>query len=95
MQNVKERMARIGPVAETLRRVQMERLKGYMEAFYEHGALEDVLLLSAAFEKAEQNYCSGQPRGRAYLVESLLMVSGVSPHQLSRLGRRNTRSLNG
>jgi hypothetical protein len=47
-----------------------------MDAFYEHGSLADILLLSAAFDQAERAYRAEQTRDRACLVESLLTVSG-------------------
>jgi len=65
------RVARIGPAAETLRRMSIERLKGHMEAFYEHGTLPDILLLCDAFDAAdcERNRWSLE---RAWLIESIL-----------------------
>jgi hypothetical protein len=54
VQNATERVSRIGLGAEALRRIHVQRLKSHLDAFYEHGSLADILLLSAAFEEAER-----------------------------------------
>jgi len=79
MQNATERVSRIGPGAEALRRIHVQRLRCHMDAFYEHGSLADVLLLSAAFDEGERSYLGEEMRDRACLVESLLTVCGVCP----------------
>ena len=76
LQNATERVSRIGPCAEALRRIHVQRLRSHLDAFYEHGSLADILLLSAAFEEAERSYRAAQMWDRACLVESLLTVSG-------------------
>jgi hypothetical protein len=50
-----------------------------MDAFYEHGSLADILLLSTAFDEAERAYRAEQTRDRACLVECLLTVLGFAP----------------
>jgi hypothetical protein len=76
VQNATERVSRIGPGAEALRRVHVQRLRSHLDAFYEHGSLADILLLSAAFEETERSYRATEMWDRACLVESLLTVSG-------------------
>jgi hypothetical protein len=76
LQNATERVSRIGDGAEALRRIHVQRLRSHLDAFYEHGSLADILLLSAAFEEAERGYRAAQMWDRACLVESLLTVSG-------------------
>ena len=76
VQNATERVSRIGPSAEALRRIHVQRLRSHLDAFYEHGSLADILLLSAAFEEAERSYRAARMWDRACLVESLLTVSG-------------------
>lgn len=93
MENATERVSRIGPGAEALRRIHVQRLRSHMDAFYEHGSLADVLLLSAAFDEAERSYRSGQMRDRACLVESLLTVAGVYPQQCSYLTQQGIRDM--
>ena len=79
IQNATERVLRIGPGAEALRRIHVQRLRSHMDAFYEHGSLADILLLSTAFDEAERAYRAEQTRDRACLVECLLTVSGFAP----------------
>lgn len=76
VQNATERVSRTGPGAEALRRIHIQRLRSHLDAFYEHGSLADILLLSAEFEEAERRYRAAQMWDRACLVESLLTVSG-------------------
>lgn len=71
--NTMARIARTGSAAEMLRRMNIERLKGHMDAFYEHGALPDILLLCAAFDAAERECDLWSPE-RAWLVDSLLTL---------------------
>jgi hypothetical protein len=85
VQNTTERVSRIGRGAETLRRIHVQRLRSHLDAFYEHGTLADVLLLSAAFDEAERSYRSLQTRDRACLVESLLTILGICPQLLNHL----------
>jgi hypothetical protein len=66
--NTVARIARTGPAAELLRRISIERLKGHMGAFYEHGTLPDIILLCAAFDAAEREGNLWSPE-RAWLVE--------------------------
>jgi hypothetical protein len=42
VQNATERVSRIGPAAEALRRIHVQRLRSHLDAFYEHGTLADV-----------------------------------------------------
>ena len=79
VQNATERVSRIGPSAEALRRIHVQRLRSHLDAFYEHASLADILLLSTAFDQAELAYRAEQTRDRACLVESLLTVSGFAP----------------
>jgi hypothetical protein len=74
-QNIMARIARTGPAAEMFRRMNIERLKGHMDAFYEHGTLPDIMLLCAAFDAAERECKLWSPE-RAWLVDSLLMLCG-------------------
>jgi hypothetical protein len=59
MENATERVSRIGPGAEALRRIHVQRLRSHMDAFYEHGSVADVLLLSTVFDEAERSYGGG------------------------------------
>jgi hypothetical protein len=81
-QNATERISRIGPCAEALRRIHVHRLRSHMDAFYEHGSLTDILLLSAAFDKAERSCRGLQMRDRACLVDSLLTVTGLCTSEI-------------
>ena len=94
VQNATERISRIGPGAETLRRIHLQRLRSHLDAFYEHGTLADVLLLSAAFDEAERS-CRGLPpmRDRACLIESLLTVLGICPQLLNHFDEQGTRDI--
>jgi hypothetical protein len=93
VQNATERVSRIGPSAEALRRIHVQRLRSHLDAFYEHGTLTDVLLLSAAFDEAERDYRAEQMRDRACLVESLLRVLGICPQRLTPLDQQHTRDI--
>jgi hypothetical protein len=64
-----------------------------MDAFYEHGSLADVLLLSAAFEEAERGYRAEQMWDRACLVESLLTILGICPQLLNHLDQPATQDV--
>jgi hypothetical protein len=44
-----------------------------MDAFYEQGALPDLMLLCAAFDAAERKFDLWSPE-RAWLVDSLLTI---------------------
>ena len=90
MQNATERVSRTGPGAEALRRIHIQRLRSHLDAFYEHGSLADILLLSAAFEEAERRYRAAQMWDRACLVESLLTVSGFLHRQDDLMSVRDT-----
>ena len=83
VQNATERVSRIGPAAEALRRIHIQRLRSHLDAFYEHATLADVLLLSAAFEEAERSYRGRRMSDRAFLVESLLTVSGFCTSEMT------------
>jgi hypothetical protein len=93
MENITERVSRTGPDAEALRRIYVQRLRDHMDAFYEHGTLVDVLLLSAAFDEAERSYRVEQMRDQTCLVDSLLTVLGIWPQQISSLNQRGTRGI--
>lgn len=93
VQNATERVSRIGPGAEALRRIHVQRLRSHLDAFYEHGTLADVLLLSAAFDDAERSYRGRQMRERACLIESLLTVLGICPQLLRPLDQQPTRDI--
>jgi hypothetical protein len=93
VQNATKRVSRIGPGAEALRRIHVQRLGSHLDAFYEHGTLADVLLLSAAFDEAERSYRGLQLRDRACLVESFLTVLGICPQLLNHLDQQATRDI--
>jgi hypothetical protein len=93
LQNATERVSRIGPGAEALRRIHVQRLRSHLDAFYEHGALADVVLLSAAFDEAERSCRGRQMRDRACLVESLLTVLGIFPQLLNHLNQPATQDI--
>jgi hypothetical protein len=76
-QNTDARVARIGPAAEKIRRVGIERLRSHMDAFYEHGSVADVFLLCAGFEEAERTRRTYSPE-RADLVEALMSICAVT-----------------
>jgi hypothetical protein len=63
-QNVQERIERNGPVQEMLRQADVERLKSYMEAFYEHGSRADVVGLCEAFDSLERKEFSASDLNR-------------------------------
>jgi hypothetical protein len=93
LQNATERVSRIGPGAEALRRIHVQRLRSHLDAFYEHGALADVVLLSAAFDEVERSCRGRQMRDRACLVESLLTVLGIFPQLLNHLNQPATQDI--
>jgi hypothetical protein len=64
---------RLGPGAEALRRMTINRLRDHVEAFYKHGRLPDLLLLCAAFDLIEGESLDWSPE-RAWLVDALFMI---------------------
>ena len=80
-ENAEERIRESGPGAELLRRMYVKRLTSYMEAFYEHSSLADVVALCRALELSEEIWSGGELR-QAPLVESFLGMFGVEPAEL-------------
>ena len=83
-ENAEERVRLGGPGLELLRRVHIERLRGHMEAFYEHGTVADVLAFCAAFDLRERGWReqAGCKCSQASLLEALLAVLGLPPRKL-------------
>ena len=80
-ENSTERIEKCGLGCELLRRVYVTQLRTYMEAFYEHGSLPDIIALSRALEVSEQASAGIRPP-HAPLLESLLELLGVGPESL-------------
>ena len=87
LENIRERIARDGPVAETIRQAHVEQLKSHMAAFYEHGSTMDIIALCRAFSSLEQKEFSFGDLYEACLVESVLAQMQVTVEDVcQRLG---------
>jgi hypothetical protein len=75
-QNVRERIERDGPVAEVLRRGDVERLRPHIDAFYEHGFRADIRGLCEAFESLDRKEFRECDSHRACLIEEILSIFG-------------------
>lgn len=92
-ENSQARVLETGPGAELVRQLYVNQLRGYMEAFYEHGNLADVVALSRALELSEQVGADHAPR-QASVVESFLGMLGVEPLQvLNSLSRTSEEQI--
>ena len=82
-QNREERIRRTGTGVELVRQVYAKRLQIQFAAFCEHGALADLVVLSAVLNEYESRLVSvANAQDRALLLESLLKVLCVSPEGL-------------
>jgi hypothetical protein len=80
LQNTASRIDEIGPGAEVVRRIHVDLLRTYMDAFYEHDALADILWLCVAFDAMERKYCGSASTDRARLVEAILGIWSSAEH---------------
>jgi hypothetical protein len=75
-ENAEDRVRHAGPGVELIRSVCVARLRGYIEPFYEHGSLADMVALCLAFEEWEKQDPAAfrSMRDRATLLEAVLKI---------------------
>lgn len=83
-ENSDQRVTFGGPGLELLRRVQVQHLRAYMDAFYEHGSAADICALCAAFELLERGWREKAhcDHSQAAVLEALLAALGFPAREL-------------